>query len=125
MDTRTKKPKQDPLERCIAALQAAWIVWRPVIAAVRAHDVDGLGGCVDVATSSSSTERTLMAAAAAWKALPAHASPPPYAGHFYGAVHELLLARIAVDDKTRASHLRKCRSFCNVAPDVSKMSLPA
>ena len=118
MATRIKKPKQDPLELCIGALQIAWIVWRPAIAAVRAHDVDGLGGCVDIATSSSSTERALMAALAAWKELPVHASPPPYAGHFYGAVKELLLARVAVDDKARASHLRKCRSFCKVAPDA-------
>ncbi len=74
--------------------------WKPVFERATTHDAKALGRTIRIATSPTSTKKELQQALRVYDAFPSHASPPPYAGHFYGAVQTLLDGRLATRKKS-------------------------
>jgi hypothetical protein len=107
----------DALARACADLESSWRSWRDPIAAEPSQRVDVVERLVAVALNNSASPDELTAALHEYDALPSHTTPPPWVGHFYGGLHDLLRARLASDDKQRAKLLRSAGSFSRVEPD--------
>jgi hypothetical protein len=97
-----------------AAVNQAWNWWRPAAEASPDHDVAVLDHLVAVATGSAPGD--LAMALDEWKAQPSHAAPPPWIGHFYGALHGLLDARLA-EGEARDTRVAECLDYCCCGPD--------
>lgn len=105
----------------VAALSSTWTLWRPVIESSADHDVAAVEAQVATATDPEATRDALESACLATSALPKRGPPPPYVGHFYGALADLLDGRLAIGS-TRHRHLASSLSFAFVAPEGSRHS---
>ena len=111
----------DGLAWCGAAIRGAWRWWRPASERVPAHDPDAIEHVVQVAIDPAATRDALEAGQRALRALPSHTSPPPWIGHFYGALFELYDARLLTGE-ARLARLASCLRFCCVATDGSRQA---
>ncbi len=106
---------------CGAAVRHAWAWWRPAITHAPAHDPDAIEHVVQVAIDPAATVAAIGAGQRALRAMPSHTSPPPWIGHFYGALYELFDARL-VTGAARLARYASCLRFCCVDPDGARQT---
>ncbi|MCE9580245.1 MAG: hypothetical protein K8W52_44420 [Deltaproteobacteria bacterium] len=111
----------DGLAWCGAAIRGAWAWWRPACERVPAHDPDAIEHVVQVAIDPGASREVLEAGQRALRAMPSHTSPPPWVGHFYGALFELFDARLLTGE-ARLARYASCLRFCCVAPDGARQA---
>jgi hypothetical protein len=109
-------------ERAVAAVTLASAWWLPVLRETAGQDTYAIERVLVVANayaqnSADSASRTALADVLASRVgLPPSAPPPPYVGHFYGAISCLLRALVDSD----VEELADCLSYAVVAPDGSR-----
>jgi hypothetical protein len=114
-----EQDEQAALRWCSKAVRRAWSWWRPALAGSPRHEIEAVESQVAIATGESAAMELLQRARRATSDLPTRGAPPPYAGHFYAALQELLDARLAFPAQ-RSMHIAECLSFCCVHPDGSR-----
>ncbi len=109
--------------RVVAAVAAAGGWWLPALAAVdpgNATEVrDLLARITGAGGEAGPAEAAFREALGTWRGLPRPKPPPPYVGHFCGAVRALLEALVAPPGYPA---LAESLSFATVAPDGSRRS---
>lgn len=113
------KDPQRALAWTIAAARRAWEWWKPALAQAPQHDLEAIANLVEISTGLEPTPDELARARVAARALPHRGPPPPYAGHFHGALAELLQGRTAPVPHC-TFHFAEALSFLCVAPDGSR-----
>lgn len=109
--------------RVVNAVEAASAWWLPALAAVdpgnAAEVQELLGRVADPDREPGPTVAAFREALGMWRGLPRPKPPPPYVGHFCGAVRALLEALV---DPPGYPALAESLSFATVAPDGSRRS---
>jgi hypothetical protein len=109
--------------RVVAAVGVASVWWLPALAAVdprNAADVrQMLARVAGADCESAPAVAAFQQALGTWRGLPRSKPPPPYVGHFCGAVRALLAALV---DPPGYPALAESLSFATVAPDGSRRS---
>ena len=105
-------------ERVIAAVELTSSWWRPVLRAEDAEVVERLLRQVrEVHRDPAAAREPLRVALDTWAGLPPSKPPPPYVGHYCGAVRHLLEA---VLNPPNYGELAACLDYVTVAPDGSR-----
>jgi hypothetical protein len=109
----------DSIAWCARAVRCSWGFWKATIVNAVTHDAVMVERIVDAATALSSSREQLESALRDYTSQPSHTSPPPYIGHFYGGLDELLHGRLD-HERERLDHVASCLSFACVMPDGSR-----